>query len=198
MLLVLYQCITSSMNDTCQNPGLAQFVNHNDNTTHKTSVSQSNLSFTCTMINPEMYAIMGLHILLFRPCCVSHPAVYLTLLCTSPCSVPHPAVYLTLLCTTPCCVPHPALYHTLLCTSPCCVPHPALYHTLLCTTPCSVPHPAVYHTVLCMGEERLSSLYLMHIHYDVHINSQIVVQKFIQKQSPHLFLSLYHKESNSK
>ena len=28
----------------------------------------------------------------------------------------------------------------------------------------------------CMGEERLSSLCLMHNHYDVHINSHIVVE----------------------
>ena len=31
----------------------------------------------------------------------------------------------------------------------------------------------------------------MHIHY-VHINSQIVVQKLIQKKPRHLFSSLYH------
>ena len=50
----------------------------------------------------------------------------------------------------------------------------------------------------CMGEERLSSLCLMHIHYDVHINSHIVVEEFIRKQPRRLFSSLYHKESNSK
>ena len=50
----------------------------------------------------------------------------------------------------------------------------------------------------CMGEERLSSLCLMHIHYEVHINSHIVVEEFIRKQPRRLFSSLYHKESNSK
>ena len=50
----------------------------------------------------------------------------------------------------------------------------------------------------CMGEERLSFLCLMHIHYDVRINSHIVVEEFIRKQPRRLFSSLYHKESNSK
>ena len=49
-----------------------------------------------------------------------------------------------------------------------------------------------------MGEERLLSLCPMHIHYDVHINSHIVVEEFIRKQPRRLFSSLYHKESNSK
>ena len=46
----------------------------------------------------------------------------------------------------------------------------------------------------CMGEERLSSLCLMHIHYDVQINSRAVVEEFIWKQPQRLFATLYHKD----
>ena len=50
-----------------------------------------------------------------------------------------------------------------------------------------------------MGEERLSSLCPMHIHYDVHIDSRTVVEEFIRKQprdvSSLLFIT---KTSNSK
>ena len=50
-----------------------------------------------------------------------------------------------------------------------------------------------------MGEERLSSLCLMHIHYDVQIDSCAVVEEFIRKQ-PHDVSSLLFitKTSNSK
>ena len=46
----------------------------------------------------------------------------------------------------------------------------------------------------CMGEERLSSLCLMHIHYDVQIDSRAVVEEFIRKQPRRLFSTLYHKD----
>ena len=50
-----------------------------------------------------------------------------------------------------------------------------------------------------MGEGRLSSLCLMHIHYDVQIDSRTVVEEFIRKQprdvSSLLFIT---KASNSK
>ena len=49
-----------------------------------------------------------------------------------------------------------------------------------------------------MGDERLSSLCLMHIHYDVQIDSRAVVEEFIRKQHDVSSLLFITKTNNSK
>ena len=45
-----------------------------------------------------------------------------------------------------------------------------------------------------MGEERLTSLVLMNMYYDVQIDVQ-VVKRFIQKHPQRLFAHLYEKQA---